>query len=139
MKCPNTYCVIRVVCCDVHGNRHKINASQHPVFVRENEGSSRAGGCSLFWGDKPTLISALRLTAGEPKDRSENGEATISDSLLNRTAHLIPANPRGHETHSGIWNRLMKRAHSTATRQPRGQLKRRLKMSSTSCPCLVFN
>jgi len=55
-------------------------------------------------GDKPRLISALHLTAGKLKDRSEPSVPTISTPLFNRTAHLIPANPFRHGTlqESGI-------------------------------------
>lgn len=63
------------------------------------EGSSLVRkGLLPAMGDKPRLISALHLTAGKLKDRSEQSVPTISTSLFNRTAHLIPANPFGRGT-----------------------------------------
>lgn len=91
----------------------QMNASQHlyPIFcvwAAGNEGSS-CGREELLpaLGDKPRLISALHLTAGKLKDRSERSVPTIGTALFNRKAHLIPANPFGHgalQEHGIIWS-----------------------------------
>lgn len=122
----------------------QMNVSQHlyPIFcvgTAGNKGSSWVReGLLPALGDKPRLISALHLTAGKLKDRSEWSEPTINTSLFNRTAHLIPANPFGQRDSSGVWNNIIRKAHSWSMQEAHKD-RWQMTMASILSHCFAFN
>lgn len=121
-----------------------IGLHLHPIFcvgTAGNKGSSWVrDGLLPALGDKPRLISALHLTCRQIErqirvKRTHNQHFTLQQNgTFNPRKPLWASNPHS----SGVWNNIIRKAHSRSMRKAHKD-RRQMTMASILSPCFAFN